>query len=223
LDVRAAQEPFDFMSKSSLEKVQTGNELQKEGYIEIKNPYVTKSFFRDIYSDFEGMIHQANQDPVFRKALVTLEESFRASSYQKIFCGAPAGYRDRGKKAEKDKKQYFQFSREYYALVKEKHSDILERYPLLKDFFDKLAFVDYASKMMFKRIMHRFSKRHQTLSSVMYGQRSDLTVLIKVLAYDGASQESGTSPHYDKSGLSLILDNDDQGKERKGKSCALSP
>ena len=103
LDVQAAPDSFELQSKPGVERVWTESQLQEEGYIEIKNPYVTKSFYRDIYSDFDEVIHQANQDPVFRKALVTLEDSFRASSYQKIFCGAPAGYRDRGEKAEKDK------------------------------------------------------------------------------------------------------------------------
>jgi hypothetical protein len=42
LGVQAAPDSFELHSKPGVEKAWTGRELQEEGYIEIKNPYVTK-------------------------------------------------------------------------------------------------------------------------------------------------------------------------------------
>lgn len=186
-------------------------EFKNNGFFEVKNDYVTKDFYQSIYADFDKIIAEAASNPAFKEDLLSIEKAFRETHYNKVFDGAPAGYRDCSSLDRKvDNKKYFQFNSEYYDFVKEKHSDILNKYSILKSFFDKLEYVSFVSKIMLADASESLRKTHPYITDAMYGDRKDLTVIIKVLSYDHNKKDLSTSPHYDKSALSLILNNDDK-------------
>ncbi|MBY0264148.1 MAG: NUDIX hydrolase [Holosporales bacterium] len=162
-------------------------------------------------------MEKSKTDAAFSQTLVDLEESFLNTEYKKIFCGAPAGcYRDCTAEDRKhDNKKYFQFSQEYADFVRTTHKGVLEAYPLLADFFTKVEAVDAGAKRLFKELLTPLQTTHPDLVQAMYkGRGEQLTVITKVLSYDPSTEELGTSPHYDKSGVTIILDNDDQVNDR---------
>lgn len=191
------------------------DQLKQNGFVEIKNTHATKYDYNGIYRDFEQVILEAQMDEEFADALIALEEAFQNTNYKKIFCGAPAGYRNCTAEPRKhDNKKYFQFSAEYHDFVRKNHEHVLDAYPILKTFFDKLKHIDSSSKLLFKDIIESLRETHPAVVTAMYGDRRDLTVIIKVLSYDTCLTELSTSPHYDKSGLTIILDNDDKVNDR---------
>lgn len=192
-------------------------QLKEEGFVEVKNPHVIKKEYNAIYETFELVIAEAHKNSKFAETLKRLEKEFQNTDYKEVFCGAPAGcYRDCTPQERKfDNKKYFQFSSEFHTFVRHHHGEILEEYPLFRTLLTQLENVDSGSKKIFGRLLTSFENTHPTVLHAMYGNRGkDLTVITKVLSYDPSAKELGTAPHYDKSGLTLILDNDDAVNDR---------
>src|SRR5581483_9817476 len=124
------------------------------------------------------------------------------------------GFRDcTQKKGKKDQKIYFQFSQEYYNLVNKKYSYVLEEYGFFKLFLEYLHNIDIKAKMLLNSAIGCLNNDFSNLGKVLYKGRNELTVILKIIKYYG-NGELCTPPHYDKSGLTLVLDNNDMVNDR---------
>jgi hypothetical protein len=66
---------------------------------------------------------------------------------------------------------------------------------------------------MFHAVLNSMEKIRPNIRTIVYGKRPSLTVITKVPCCNASPKDLGTSPHYDKSAPSLILDHDDLEKE----------
>jgi hypothetical protein len=197
---------------NSLKRAESIPKMWKDsGYLEIKNTYLTLPFYTKLYEAFDLFIEELKQNPSLQLQLSQAEQSFRASDAGKFFCSVPLGAKDRTQCAEKDNKYYFQFTQKYGHMLKKTLPDLFLQHPILNKFFGKLQTVHQSCEHMFDQILDHMHGQDSVLDKVMR-KEGKLAIVLKVLTYYGENN-SGTSPHYDKSGLTLILDNDDEGPE----------
>jgi len=76
-------------------------------------------------------------------------------------------------------------------------------------FLKYLNKIDETSKQIFYNAINKLDQKIPNFKKIIFGKREDLTVIIKLLRYDRDGKLC-TSPHYDKSALTLVLDNDDR-------------
>jgi hypothetical protein len=197
---------------NSLQRAESIPKMWKDsGYLEVKNTYLTLPFYTKLYEAFDLFIEELKQNSALQLQLSQAEQKFRASDTGKFFCSVPLGAKDRTQCAEKDNKYYFQFTQKYGHMLKEKLPDLFLQHPILNSFFDKLQIVHESCEHMFNQILHHVHGQDHVLDKVMR-KGEKMAIVLKILTYYGENN-SGTSPHYDKSGVTLILDNDDKGPE----------
>lgn len=183
--------------------------IVSKGFFEAKNQYLTRRFYNETYKAFDEFIHLMERDERLNSFILNLEREFADTENKQIFCSAPAGYRDRTKREDgKDKKVYLHFCQEYFNFVQERYSQWLEAYPVMKDFFGKLEYICKVAKFILAKSIDELEWDVSGLREIIYGGRQTLTVMLRIIRYNGGS-DLCTSPHYDKSGLTLVLDNDD--------------
>lgn len=208
-------------TKAFLDSVQSAESISKtwkdSGYLELKNTYLTLPFYTNLYKSFDLFIKELKNKPDLQIQLSEAEKKFRASANGKFFCSVPLGAKDRTHCEEKDNKYYFQFTQKYYQALKMNCPKLFLQHPILNVFLNELQTAQQACERMFDQILDHLRGQDTVLDERMR-KEGKLAVVLKILTYYG-KDNSGTSPHYDKSGLTLILDNDDQGPE----SLVLSP
>ncbi len=187
--------------------------ILENGYCEIENPYVSKKYYKKFYNCFNNLIELIAKDNAFAKTVAEIEQDFLAL-YSNVFCGAPMGYRDCTQKlTKKDQKIYFQYSSEYYSLIQERYPSILNKFDFFKIFLNHLDYVDKKAKIILNEAINSLDTSVPNLKKSLFSERKELTVIIKILRYVG-NEKLCTSPHYDKSGLTLVLDNNDVVNDR---------
>lgn len=187
----------------------------EKGFFEMLNRAHTKAFYSETYDLYDQFIDQISKDEELSELIQRAESKFVASENQNYFKGAPTGYRDCNQKfGKKDQKIYFQFCEEYYSLLKKSEGDLLKKYPVVSAFFDKLLHIDQHSKLLLTECIDNLETSVKDIGKTLFGCRSSLTVIIRILRYNG-NELLCTSPHYDKSGLTLTLDNDDKVEDEK--------
>lgn len=185
------------------------NDIISTGYSEIKNQFISKEIYQKVYKGFDTFIKQVSAQASLKQVIDDAEKDF-SSAYRDEFCGAPTGYRDCTQKSgKKDQKIYFQFTAEFYSIVQSKYSHILSEFPFIKMFFDHLKYIDEQSKIILNDVIIELEKNIPNLEKTLFGKRKNLTVIIKVLKYE-RNGALCTSPHYDKSALTLGLHNSDE-------------
>ena len=213
----ATASPYNLRSNTkslarSIEGVESVAKAWKtSGYVELKNTYLMDPFYTKLYETFDNFIEELERHPDLRTHLTEVEKKFRESSEGKFICSVPLGAKDRTGCQEKDHKYYFQFTQAYASMLKKIHPKLFAQYPVLTAFFDKLNVVYKSSEYMFDQVLQHLRTQNTDLDSVMR-KEGKLAIVLKVLVYY-SEDHGGTSPHYDKSGLTLILDNDDRGPE----------
>jgi len=184
------------------------NDFCEQGYTELKNQYFSKEFYRKTYNAFDNVIELFSEDPSSNNIISNVEKDF-GNHFQAIFSGAPTGYRDCRKIAtKKDQKIYFQFCKEFYSLMLEKYSEVLIKFDILRVFFESLSTIDEKAKILFNQAIDNLEHDVSGLRDVLFRNRENLTVITRILRYE-SNHQFCTSPHYDKSGLTLVLDNSD--------------
>lgn len=196
--------------KNYIQQSNIKNEFESNGFFEVPNNIVNKDKYRLLYKTFDNFIAAVNNSALLETILIDIEKKFLDSEYSAEFAGAPSGYRNCIKKeGKKDTKIYFQYSREYHNFVKNNYKEILQQYPIVRELLDQFEIIDDGSKKLFAESIKSLERTDPYVKNAMYGDREGLTVIMKVIRYD-ESKDLCTSPHYDKSGLTLILDNDDK-------------
>lgn len=187
------------------------NNILETGYYEFQNNYFTKLYYRRLYNYFDNFIELISKIPSFEEKVNDFEVKF-LEIYREPFCGTPTGFRDCSKKLnKKDQKIYFQFCTEYYSLIKrdEKARALLDEFVFLKIFLNYLDMISNKSKILLNESIDTLERDVPGLRKTLMGDRKELTVVIRLLRYYGGSDKLCTSPHFDKSGLTLLLDNND--------------
>jgi hypothetical protein len=172
-----------------------------------------KNDYERLYQNFDRFIDLMSNDKDFAVQIYELEKEFLSfDTCKKRYCSAPPSYRDpRVHASKRFNKIYFQFIKEHYDLLKQNHSDIL-RNQIANDFFQDMARLDAMAKELLVEIIELLEKSRPGIRDILYGKHKELTVISKIVRYEKI-EGWGTTPHCDKSGISLIWGSDDDNDD----------
>ena len=186
--------------------------FQKKGYVELKNETFLSDFYKELYQHFENYIQLLQSNKDYSERMAQIEEEFEGRGMKTLLGSAPVGLVD-SQQSGKTKKIYIHFSRELYNLIQEKDASLLE-VKEIGNFLSALLQIYKFSDEYFSENIHQLSKDFEQLNSVMYGNRSDLSIIVKVVRYNQSS-EVASHPHFDFSGFSLLMDNSEISNTNK--------
>lgn len=181
-----------------------------KAFAEIDNGYLLKNHYEEIYKNFGMFIETINDNEDLAKLIRETENKFLADAELKDrYCQAPPSYRDpRKNPSKRHDKVYFQFVKEHYQLIQEEYPELLIKYPIIKMFLDSMLKLDEISKTLFLQALDKLEKDLPGIKEKIFGDYEELTVISKIVRYE-KSEKWGTTPHFDKSALTLIWDSSD--------------
>lgn len=181
------------------------------GYYEDNNKEITKGNYNDSYRYFDEFIAAFYQNRDFHQFILKIDNAFSTSTNIRPFANAPMGLRY-FLNHSKDKKTFFHYSKEYHEFILTNYKQELDRYPIFSQLLDNLQQIDDYSRQKFIKYIKILQKKHKNIVDVIYKDRNDLTIITKVVHYS-SSPKMASSPHFDFSALTLMLDNDDQNDD----------
>lgn len=185
-----------------------------KGFYEIENTHLLKNDYENLYDSFGKFIDCIENNTQLAEMMEHIEKDFLSNEeLKKRYSSAPPSYRNPRKHATKrHDKVYFQFIKEHYQLIQEKYPELLKQYPVCLDFLNNMSELDRVSKILFIQTLHRLEKNLSGIKETMLGDYNDLTVISKIVRYE-KSEKWGTTPHCDKSSLTLIWDSNDEDND----------
>lgn len=181
-----------------------------KGYIEIPNIMIGEVQYQKLYKTFDEFIDLIENNAYVHTTLTTAEKNFGKTEGAKAYADAESGYHNCNKREHKlDKKIYFHYSRAYHKFIASDYAYLLTQYPVINRLFNQFEEIDNASREMLSQSINALEETNPYLKDALYGKNPDLTLTVKVTRYD-TNNEFSTNVHHDRTGLTLILDNDDQ-------------
>lgn len=191
-----------------------GDQFARSGFVELGNIKTKQIDYNRLYENFDRFIDAMNSDPLFSQKMFDMESAFLAETGRKSrYCSAPPSYRDPRKNTTKRfSKIYFQFIKEFYDICSIYNA--LPQNPQALEFLKQMRTIDHISKQMFLQVLEGLEKDYPGITKRVHGKHSELTVITKIVRYEETESGLwGTTPHVDKSALSLILNSDDANDE----------
>lgn len=187
-------------------------QLQERGLIEINNTDMIKNDYHKLYNDFDSFINLIDTNPTFAANLNKSEKEFLINQEQKKrYCGAPPSYRD--PQIHKSKR----FNKIYFQYIKEYHDQLKLNYMLPDSaniFLNNMHKLDSIAKIYFGKVLDQLEDNQLNIKKLLYGNNNELTVISKIVRYKKDPLfKWGTTPHFDKSALTLIWNSDDDDNE----------
>lgn len=196
-----------------LEAESVFHEIQKTGYTEFWNTGIRAEEYTQIYRLFDQVIDLSERDEVFEGVFQAKHFCFDRSQLS-FFNNIPLGYKDRRFEEGKDLKSYFQYHPKFYDELLKNCSFAAQEYPLFISFLDALSHIHKRAQNAFsKTLEHMIRKDPTNLQENISEKTSTLFTLLKINVYY-PSESMCTQPHYDKSALTLVLNNDDNPNRR---------
>jgi hypothetical protein len=188
--------------------------LNNNGFIELENKILLKTDFKTLYGNFDNFIEHMETDEQFSKNIDELEKKYVSNTeLKKRYCSAPPSYRDPRKNTQKRfNKVYFQFMKEYHDMALDEHKEMFAEKKGAIDFLCSMKKLDDTAKVIFSTLIDQIEVENPGFKQLMYGKHKELTVISKIVRYN-KTESWGTTPHRDKSALTLIWDSDDKNDE----------
>ncbi|MCL5875227.1 MAG: hypothetical protein M1114_02030 [Candidatus Dependentiae bacterium] len=188
--------------------------IREQAFCEFSNDMYLKNDYEALYRNFGLFIDRMDSDPDFAERISKSEQAFLADSeLRNRYCAAPPSYRDpRRNSSKRHDKVYFQFISEYYDFVKDKYSDLLVSSCEFEQFMEGMKRLDEVSKKLFGQALNQLENDIPDIREKIYGDYDKLTVISKIVRYE-KSEKWGTTPHFDKSTLTLIWDSNDDDND----------
>ncbi|NER97247.1 MAG: hypothetical protein F6J86_25950 [Symploca sp. SIO1B1] len=139
------------------------------------------------------------------------------------FCGVPAAFRDRAKTEGKRNKAYLQWLLEF-SVSPQFAATQVSKFPAMKTITEKLTELHHYCAGQMTPILSELIDVYPQFGE-RYDPRRPLPLVFKVVRYNHSPGRFATDPHFDKSGLSAILQADDprvMWRVGKGNPCRLS-
>lgn len=185
--------------------------LKEKGVVELSNPFFSKEDYNRLYESFDYFIELIKNDKNLLEKLTHTEKEFLSmENLSNQYCSTPPSYRDYLEHTQKrHDKIYFQFIKEHYELFKSAYPELLQSNPQIQEFFEQMVKIDEMAKKMFNVVVSGLQEKHPEVENCLLGKNREFTVVTKIVRYE-KSDKWGTTPHFDKSGLTLIWDSDDE-------------
>lgn len=190
------------------------NSLKSVGFCEIGNHAFLQRDYNELYKNFDSFIDTMNKDKNVAIKVYDLEKEFLSNdSYKKRYCSAPPSYRDPREYATKRfNKIYFQFIKEHHDLICEKHPDLLSNNSDVNSFLKNMESLDAMARELFTEIIDSLEQSRPGFKAILYGDHKELTIISKIVRYE-ETVVWGTTPHCDKSSITLIWNSNDDSDE----------
>lgn len=190
------------------------NSLKVAGFCEIGNHLFLKKDYNELYKNFDHFINLMNNDQNFAIQVYELEKEFLSNeNCKKRYCSAPPSYRDpRAHSTKRFNKIYFQFIKEHHDLIIEKHSDLFACNPDAVAFLNNMEKLDAIARELFTKIIDSLEQSRPGIKAILHGNHKELTIISKIVRYE-KTEGWGTTPHRDKSCISLIWDSNDENDD----------
>ncbi len=209
----AAKSPkYEMGSQEACEHIYDA--LKSFGFYEIGNHQFLKKDYNELYNNFDQFIELMSQDEEFSVRIYDLEKEFLSiEQYKQRYCAAPPSYRDpRVHATKRFNKIYFQFIKEHQELIREKHPDIFAYSPEVVAFLQSMEMLDTMARELFTEIIDILEERRPGIKALVYGKHQELTIISKIVRYE-KTEGWGTTPHRDKSCITLIWDSNDDNDD----------
>lgn len=188
------------------------NDFSNQGYHEMHNPYAGKDFFDLTYATLDKFEIFIENNPVWFEKLSQAENVYLNSSANNLYGNPPIGYVDE-RKSGKNKKLYFHYTENYDLFLTEHYPELIA----FSSEFQQLLEISRKLLSLSKNQIEEALVEIDTeipLSDHMYYSIDKLAILVKIVRYE-KSNFSGSNPHYDFSGLSILLDNSEVDSEKE--------
>jgi hypothetical protein len=184
----------------------------KQGFVEVENKSLLKDDYENLYKKFDIFIDKMSNHKDFSEKIYYAEKEYSKNITEtKRYCNAPPSYRDPlVHPTKRFNKIYCQYTLGHHEFLK-KDKDLPGE---ASDFYDCMREVDTAAKAYFVEILQHLENEKPGIRPLLYGNYKELTVISKIVRYKkNQAHKWGTTPHFDKSALSLILDSNDKNHE----------
>lgn len=188
--------------------------LQSHGFCEIGNHRFLKKNYEALYKNFDKFIELMSNDKDFAIIIHDLEKEFLSiPEFNKRYCAAPPSYRDpRLHTTKRFNKIYFQFIKDYYDFIFAGRPDLFYGKEAATEFLSDMDTLDSMAKELFIEIIDRLEESKPGIKEILYGGYKELTVISKIIRYE-KTEGWGTTPHCDKSAITLIWGSDDDNDD----------
>lgn len=190
------------------------NALQSRGFFEIGNRKFLKDNYEELYRSFDKFIELMSSDKDFSINMHDLEKEFLSiQEYKKRYCSAPPSYRDpKLHSTKRFNKIYFQFVKDHYDFISIKHPEALCQKKSATEFLRSMDKLDTMAKELFVELIDKLEENRPGIKEILYGGHKELTVISKIVRYE-KTEGWGTTPHCDKSAITLIWGSDDDNDD----------
>lgn len=182
------------------------DDFKSQGYHEMLNESCGQEYFSEVYSQLDSLSNFIDNHPEWAKVLYEIDQEYVKSHENSLYGSPPIGYVD-DSKSGKNKKTYFHFTVDYFNLINNKHPEVIsdskEFGSLLKSLRDLTKISEQKFEVAIKSIGATID-----LSKVLHTEDGKLLILTKVVRYE-PSEKAASNPHFDFSGLSFLLDNNE--------------
>lgn len=182
------------------------DDFQSQGYHEMLNEYCGQEYFTGVYSQFDSLDDFIDKHPEWAKILYEVDQEYVKSHENSLYGGPPIGYVD-DTKSGKNKKTYFHYTDDYFKLISNKHPELITGSKEFESLLKSLRDITKISEQKFAGAIKSISPTID-LSKVLYTKDKKLLILTKIVRYD-PSEVAASNPHFDFSGLSFLLDNNE--------------
>jgi len=182
-----------------------------QGHMVIKDCLPSQLFFNMAYELYDeityGQVSKCNACPLGEFKALAAEWNGKPCN-RRFYSGAPVGARDRRMRSDKAEKTYFQYTREFGHFLRGHSQSVMDRSVALEAFCTALDALILDSERIFRAAIDMLIEGGDTVLNEHFPQSASLPILIKFIAYHPAERWA-TTPHYDKSVLTLVLNADD--------------
>ena len=190
--------------------------IYRDGYAILANALPVQSTFDELYSAFDIAVQSLEQKVLVSSLVEKISEAWAADSrLSAYYARAPMGFRNRAVRIDKDRKQYFQYCREFGGFVKTRFPALLSEYPEFSLLFSLSdALWELSGRTLRAVILHiAESGKFEGLSKVLVRREREFPLLLRLIRYD-PGPKLATAPHLDKSAFTLHLNSDDKSGDR---------
>lgn len=209
----------DSLVNTTIPRLDVVESVVKAGFVGIHDQLPSQQWFDALYALYDQLIDRRIDDA----GLSSLSDECAAwgelPGNRNAFAGAPVGFRDRRQTAGKEQKTYFQYNREFGHYLKSSKGGSFYRDPLFRIFCERLDSIAVIAQRVFHAALHELTEPHDGLAHALWGFYGGASVHVKVLRYEPDAKWA-TTPHFDKSALTFVLNADDLDQ---GESFRIAP
>lgn len=196
--------------------------LKEKGFLILEDAMPNQCWFDEFYKVADELIDTMDEE-------LTLEWRSAAQDWLKkndnhdYFCGVPACYRDRTKQSGKRDKVYIQWIYELF-LSEQFQATKVAKLPASKILGQYLLELQKRCSEHLQPLMEQLFQTYPDFKKRFHHDRP-LPIVMKLVRYNYNENRFATNPHFDKSGISMLLNsNDEKVRWRigEGNPCPLS-